>query len=237
MTLLEVIQQVAMRAGVPKPLAVFSSLDEQVLQMAALLNESLDDLVSRFAWKALRKEATFTTTAVEDQGAMTTLAPYGYLEIVNDTFYDRTSKLEIAGPLTAQQWQGLKSIPLTGPVPMFRIVGGRLKLIPVPAAGLTYAFEYDSDYAVLASDGTTYKGQFSADNDTCVLPERLLRLDLKWRWKKEKGLSYAEDQRMAEEAINNAKAKDGGRARLSMGAGQAEMRPAIVVPAGSWSLP
>jgi len=237
MSLLTIAQNFCQRTGLPVPTFVIGSTDAQVIQILALLNEVLEDLVDRATWSALTEETTFVTTAGEDQGAMTTIAPKGFSRVLQETIFNRTLRLPIYGPMRAEQWQALKALPTTGPFYKYRIRGGRLLFNPVAVAGHTCAFEYASTWIVLALDGTTRRSAFAADTDTTLLDEKLILAGLRWKWRSEKGLDYAEEFRRYEELVNNASGRDATKPVLNMGAGVSDYRPGIFVPSGNWNLP
>ena len=132
----------------------------------------------------------------------------------------------------------LKAVVTTGPRYQFRIRGGHLLINPVPTASLNWFFEYISKNWILGIDGTTYKQFFTLDTDTILLPEDLVLMGLRWRWKKEKGLDYAEDFRTYELQVKDAVGRDGGKRTLRMDRGRTQWPgPGIYIPAGSWSIP
>lgn len=236
MTILSVIQTFCQRTGLPKPSFVASSADAQIIQLLALANEVCEDLCDRFAWQELVKETTFVTTVGEDQGAITTIAPGGFLRILQETIYNRTLRLPLYGPLPPDKWQAIKALPTSGPFYRYRIRGGKLLFNPSAAAGQTCAFEYVSSWIVNSAGG---QGQpaFLADTDTFVLDERLLQAGLRWKWKAEKGLDYAEEFRRYEVMVNNMAGVDGTKQRISMDGGSQTLYPGIFVSPGNWNLP
>ena len=235
MSLLTIVQRVCERTGLPSPTAVFATADVQVTQLRALLEEEGNDLAARGSWQGLTFEASLTTIATEDQGAMTTIANNGFRSIMNDTIWDRTDRLPVLGPMSDQEWQAMKAVVVTGPRYRFRIRGGHLLVNPTPPSGHNWRFEYVSDNWILGIDGVTYKQYFTLDTDTVLLPENLLILGLRWRWLKAKGFEYAEEFRSYEWQVKNALGRDGGKPRLYM---DAEVwrgpRPGIFVPDGNW---
>ena len=238
MTMLATIQRFCRRTGLPVPATVAGSTDSQVVQLQALLEEEGQDLARRGAWQGITFEATHTSVATESQGAITSIATNGFNYIKNQTIWDRTENLPIIGPVSSEVWQALKGSVSTGPRFQFRIRGGLLIVNPVPTANHTWAFEYVSKNWILAANGTTYKEYFTADTDTMLLPEELLMMGLRWRWKKEKGLDYAEDMRTYEMQVKDALGRDGGKPVLHMDheSGRSPS-PGIFVPQGSWSIP
>ena len=238
MSLLTLISSMCARTNLPVPATVMGSVtDTQILQMLRLLEEEGTDLAKRGTWQGITFEATHTTVATEDQGAIATIASNGFAYIKNETFWDRTTKLPVLGPISDDQWATLKGIGTTGPRYYYRIRGGKLLVNPAPVASLSWAFEYASLNWILGADGTTYKSAFTLDTDTLLLPEYLLLSGLRWRWKKEKGLEYAEDFRTYETQVKDALGRDAGKPVLSMADGRREALPGVLVPNWSWSIP
>ena len=234
MTLLEIVQKFTARRGLPFAGSVVSSQDEQLLQLAGLLDEVLEDLVARPTWTGLLREAVFISTGVEDQGLISALAP-GFKYLLPQTIFNRTTRLPLLGPVSPSTWQFEKAISQTRPLTEYRIRDGKLLLRPVPVAGHTIAFEYASNFPVVDAEGVP-KPYFTRDSDTCLLDEAVLLAGLTWIWRKEKGLSYAEDFRRYESLLVNSAGRDGSKPTLSMDSEPGPIRPGIVIPQSSWRL-
>lgn len=237
MSLLTIVQYACGRMNLPVPSTAMGSVtDPQVLQLIRILEEEGNDLARRGDWQGITFEALHTTVGTEDQGAMTAIATNSFRYIKNDTFWDRTNKLPIIGPLSDQEWQTRKGLDTTGPRYIFRIRGGKLLVNPVPTAGFSWAFEYISANWILGADLVTYKQYFTLDTDTILLPEDLVLMGLRWRWMKEKGLDYAELFRTYELQVKDALGRDGGKQTLHMD-GEKVRGPGVFVPAGRWITP
>lgn len=235
MSLLTIVQGFCQRTKLPVPATVMGNTDPQVIQFRALLEEEGQELSQRGQWEGLLREATHTTLAAEDQGTIISIATNGFRSILHETMWDRNDKLPV--PLiNSSAWQRLKATVGISPRYRYRLRGGKLLLTPTPPAGHTLAFEYLSKNWILGVDGTTYKELFTLDTDTLLLPEELLRLGLRWRWKKEHGLEYAEDFRTYETEVANALGRDGGKPTLYMDGSQPRVRPGVIVPEYSWDL-
>ena len=237
MSLLTIVQNFCRRTKLPVPSTVMGSTDTQVLQILALLEEEGNDLAARGSWQELTFETSVTTTANESQGTMDTLCPNGFRYIKNQTIWSRTRRLPVCGPLDAQEWQMLKALFVNGPYYRFRIRGNELLVNPTPPADESWYWEYVSQNWILGADLTSYRQYFSLDTDTVILPETLVLMGLRWRWKKEKGLDYAEDMRTYEMQIKDAMGRDGGKRVLHADGGSSKgPAPGIFVPTGSWNV-
>lgn len=216
MSMLTLVQSFCRRTGLPVPTSVLGSSDAGVLQVLGLLEEEGRDLSVRNAWERMTMEASLTTVATESQGAMTSIATNGFDYIKNDVIWDRTNRLPVLGPVSGKDWQAMKAIVSTGPRYEYRIRGGNLLVNPTPTAGYSWYFEYVSKNWILGVDGVTYKDSFTLDTDTLLLPESLVQMGLRWRWKKEKGFEYAEDMRTYEIQVKDTIGHDGGKKTLYM---------------------
>lgn len=235
MSLLTIIKNFCQRQLLPEPATVMGTTDQQILQVKALLEEEGMDLGKRGIWERMVYEASLTTVATESQGAITTIATNGFSFIRNQTIWDRTSRLPIVGPIGSSEWQGIKAVITSGPRFQFRIRGGNLLINPVPPAGLSWFFEYVSKNWILGADLVTFKQYFTLDTDEVLFPEELALLGLRWRWKKEKGLEYAEDMRTYEMQVVDAIGRDGMKPILEMDRQvHQHKRPGIFIPQGNW---
>ena len=97
MSLLSLIRDACGTIGLTRPVAVVSSPDPNVVQLLSLANTEGEELLERYGWDATKLEASHTTIAAENQGAMATIAP-GFSYIVNQTFWDQTQTRRVAGP-------------------------------------------------------------------------------------------------------------------------------------------
>jgi hypothetical protein len=235
MTCLSIIQTVFSELGLTPPNSAVGSSDSQVSNIVALCNREGNLLAARYDWTALQTEATFTTLAQEDQGAIETIAP-GYKYILNDTIWNRTLRRPVFGPRTPQSWQQQKAFAINGPWSSHRIKAGHIFMFPVPSAGEDCYFEYISKNWCTDSTGATGYSAWNNDADIPVLDENLLILGTIWRWKKLKGFEYAEDFADYERLVLDTFAKDGGRDWLSLTNTKYDIQPGIVVPSGSWNL-
>ncbi len=226
MTLLTVVTSVLDGAGFAAPAAVIGSSDRTAIQALALANRSGKQLAKRGkgigGWAVLQTEHTFTTT----DGTAEYALPSGFDFLIDDTLWDRVNFWKLRGPVSANEWQQIKSGILSTSAALRRRVrikpsaSSNVKAIfvdPTPSTtGDTLVFEYVSDLWCQSSGGTG-QSVWTADDDTGILDEYFLEMDLKWRFAKAKGLEYGEDKREFELELSQALSRDGGAQILNMG--------------------
>jgi hypothetical protein len=197
-------------------------------------------VIDESKWQAFSMQATWTLIPGEDQGDLSVdiLPNKGFLWAYNETFYDRTQRRPLYGPVTDVEWQQLKAVPNPGPWYKFRIMGNHLLINPAPTIhGLSQiAFEYATSFGVRGSDGTLKNG-FSADDDTSVLPERILKKGLAYRWKELKGLPFQSEEDRYFQMLNNYIVRDGTKRAHNLAEPDMPMlKPGIFVPSGNWPI-
>jgi hypothetical protein len=209
MTLLSIVRNASDRLGLTRPSGVIASTDQQVLTLLGLAQEEGMDLLKRHTWQALQTEYTFPTV----NGTASYALPSAFDALIKDTVFNRTRRRRMYGDLTPEQWQETQSSLVTMVNPAFRIRGSLFYISPTPTAAETIAYEYLSKNWCQSSGGTG-QAAWAADTDTGVLDEELMTLGLKWRWKKSKGLDYAEDFTSYEIRVSKAILDDGARMRI-----------------------
>jgi hypothetical protein len=96
------------------------------------------------------------------------------------------------------------------------------------------AFEYMSSWATKDNTGVP-KELPTADNDTFVFPDVILKRGLAARWKQIKGLPYQADEKKFYDMLNNYVARDKVKRRIDISEGTpVDLRPGIFVPSNSW---
>lgn len=213
MTLLTIVQTVCRLTNLRVPTEVVTSTDTQVQQLYALANEALVDLGKSFTWEALTREQLFTTVAAEEQpGAL----PSDFDYQLNNTIFNRTTRLTLIGPITPQLWQAIKAQPQLNRVYLcWRERDNVVLMTPEPPAGQEIAFEYISNNFAETADGTPIP-EFASDTDTTPLNERLVQYSLRWRFLSAKNLDYAEAFRSYETQLQQEQARDGGMTQLNI---------------------
>lgn len=145
---------------------------------------------------------------------------------IDRTFWDRTRRWELVGPMSPQEYQWISSgISATGPRRRFRFMGRNqsvFRIWPPPTAldaPSELVFEYQSSYWAQDTAGTP-KALFTADTDTCVFDDDLMIMGAKWLWMQAKGMDYAALQADWAAVVQSASGLDGAAPMLNMARGR-----------------
>jgi hypothetical protein len=232
-TLLSICQDAADLIGIPRPVGIMAGSDASARRLLAAATRTGNDMSRRWTWQALTCEHTFTSTAttVQASGLPT---DWGN-RILPDTFFNRTLKREVRGPLNSREWQVQQALTAAVLFDAYRIVGNELWLIPTPVAGSTYAYEYVTANWCESAAGTGQTG-WVADTDVPRLDEEAMTTGVVWRFLQASGMEYAEAMQEHERRIMDLIAKDGSRRVVDMTgtAGLGASARYAAVPEGSW---
>lgn len=236
MSLLTLLGNAADRIGIARPSSVVSSTDQQVLRLLGYAQEEGKALARTHAWKVLTQEASFAGTATSVQtSAGSTVIPADFDRFLDETFYNRTRKRPVYGPISAQDWQFSQGVVSTVLVEAFRLRGSSMLMTPSPTSGDDYRFEYISSKWVQQVAGTA-TAVWTADADVGILSEELMTLGVVWRFKAGQGLDYSEEFRNYQLQVAQAVTQDGGKRTLNSGDRHGRSRRGVFVQDGSWNL-
>jgi hypothetical protein len=234
MTLLTICADAADEIGITRPSSITGSQEPTDQKLFRYAKKEGRELLKRGYWQGVRQEQTFTTLAQETQTAM---IPADFDRFVNETFWNRTRRRPLLGPVTPQQWQNLKAWTSSPVQDTFIIRGSDVLIDPAPPAGETLAFEYISSYYCTDSGGTPIS-VWTADTDLPRLPEELFILGIKWRFLEGEGLPFENALANYEAQVRQALTGDTAKRTVNMAARSpyGSPRPGIVVPEGDWSV-
>jgi hypothetical protein len=217
-TLLQLMQQACSELGLAAPVTVVGNPDLQVAQLLALAKREGEETMARGVaiggWQMLRKEYVFNMVPGQDTYPL----PADIDHLCPQTFWDRSARWQLLGPLSPQEWQVLKSgISPTGPRRRFRIMAGQFVVDPVPSDTNQIALEY---YSANWCQSAALVGQrtWSKDTDSYLLDDNTMVLGIIWRFRRAKGLDYAAEQQDWQRCVDRALARQAGSRTLSLNA-------------------
>lgn len=184
----DIINRAAVEAGLLPSSSPVTDTDEAFIQLVGLLNSAGQELCELHPWQSLVKEYSITTTG-NDDGTYNLPDDFNYM--IDQTGWDRTNRVAIGGPLSAQDWTYLVGRDLVSQsiYASFRQVDGKLDLYPQPPPdGLQLTFEYiGRNWLTEAGQSSPNRDTIGAGNDVCVLDPLLTIKFLKLKWLSAKG--------------------------------------------------
>jgi hypothetical protein len=186
-TLLEIGEALALNAGMKAPTQIVGSTTRQCQEILELANEAGVELARRVNWGILTRSTTITSTGSGDFEL-----PLDYMRMTAAAAVKNGST--ILRPVSRSEWNTL--VTATGTPRVYHLDGQRaISFWPYPTAGITVAIRYQS--TEWASSGA----QFLADDATPLVKDDLLIKGLIARWRRQKGMSYADEEAEYEAAL------------------------------------
>lgn len=208
MTLLQVAQSVARDVGLAQPTAVVGATDDTdrgMVEMKQNLDFVGEELARRVDWSALRSEVTLTG----DGTALAHPLPASYLRMMaGNAVKLAVSFAPVRGGLSAEEF---KSLPPVVGTPRFYLIGG-----PRGAKTINFwpylANAFAATALVQSENWVASATAYAADGDIASVPSPLMVKGGIARWRRQKGMDYADYVAEYEAALANfAEFDDGAR--------------------------
>lgn len=216
MTILSACQKAAVKLNQTQPVSVFSAPDTFASELVLQANETASSLLKEeHDWRALTKLATLAG----DASTVAFPLPTDYERMIKD---DKLHSLRFRNATfravrDLDEWLFLNDSLLVGSPGNWIILGGTLQIFPPMPVSDSARFYYISNFVVGHGQAAGNRTEFTADNDTFVLDERLLYLGIVWRWLSSKRMEYSEDLANYETAKAFSIGKDKGSQIIVVG--------------------
>lgn len=183
MSLKTVVDEVCDVVSLSHTEAVYGNDDPNAQTMLTLAQQGGAEIARRVDWQRMLK--TFLPVAGNVR------LPEDFQRLVPGAAVS-TTEGDFVRPVTnSGQWRILVASPSSQP--FFFIQANSFSFLPLSLLGSLWV-DYVSKNWIL---GTTEElSEWNADDNETLFPERLLALDLIWRWRRKQGLSY--DDQLAE---------------------------------------
>lgn len=234
-TILTLVQDFCEKTGLPRPSALVGVTEKSVAQFRAILQESVEEL-QKYNWRTQVLRKTWTALSGQDQGPLTTIFGADYISLVPDTIWNNTRVMQVFGPVTDQVWQSFQALPNAGPEYQSWVSGGHLYISPAQTAGDSMSAVYRTRAAIVAVDGITTKARFTADDDSLLFPDLVVKRCFEYKWRKQKGEAGWEDDYNAFISLVAQEIVADGAPRLRLDGSGLSARPGIFVPSGNWNV-
>lgn len=209
MALLDIIQRACSGLKLPKPQAVATMVDPQLRQLLELANVECEEVSQRHDWSVLKRDGTFTVASLAS-GVASFAWPADFLRMtVDGSFSLAGARGRVHGPVSSRDWQDLTDgvAGVTGAY--WRPYAAGIQVYGAQV-GEAIRFDYVSKFPITDADGTAELEGFEKDTDRPLLPERMVRLGVIWRWRRTKGADYAEELADYERELERVTSADGG---------------------------
>lgn len=214
MNILEIVQSATLSIDVERPTALFANTDRTSLEIIDTINTAALQILDDFDWQRLVKTYTITGDGIGTAFAL----PDDYSRMVKDAslvgqnwrFYPAMQTQDY------NQWLELLTYPIATWQQRWMVFGGSLNIMPILPLSDTLNFGYISTNLVNGSDAS----KFTADTDTFVLDDELLRLAIIWNWKESKGYDFAADLAKYQERLEKQRFRDTGARQTIVSSGR-----------------
>lgn len=222
MSILTIIQGAADLIGLPRPSSIGSS-DTTTRQLLALAQEEGEELARRHDWRGLILPLSLNG----DGTKIAFTLPDDFQRLVSGTalWRENTLILPLVGPASNADWIAITNTIRVSVQKAYRLAGNAIEVYPAMGAGEVAKTEYLSSYFIVSADGATRRATFQQDTDKVVFPERLVKLGLRWRWRAQKGLDYAQAQDTYEQELSREAFADRGARPIAFGPAVDDLPP------------
>lgn len=226
MSILTIIQGAADLIGLPRPSSI-SATDTSTRQLLALALEEGEELARRHDWRGLIVSSSFTGNG--SATAFNLPADFQRLAGGAALWRENTLVMPLVGPVSQADWVAITNSITVGVQKAYRLKANQIEIYPAMATDEVVAYEYLSSYFIVSADGATRRATFTLDTDTVVFPDRLMKLGLRWRWRAQKGLDYAQAQDTYEQELSREAFADRGARPIAFGPTEEDL-PALYAP-------
>jgi hypothetical protein len=188
MSLLSMCAETAILLNQPSVTSVYSNPNRFEQELLLLCEETGEELVRRHDWGELVSTQTYATTP----GTL----PVDYERPTMGSPV-RLGTTPIRGALSDAEMNLKRGAP-SGSPPRYLIRKPTLEVAPAPATTVT--LEYVSNYWVRSATGSL-QAEFLEDTDYSVIPEDIIVLGMKWRWRRLKGRPFDDELAEYEAAV------------------------------------
>lgn len=211
MTILSVVQDVALAVGIERPMALYGDTQRTSEELRAVARAAAERIIEDRDWLALSRSLEIIGSGAETRFALP--ADFDRFRMGAE-LYDASTGRAISRLSSPQQAAYAGVSPVAPSFARWRVQGRYVVVDPAPSVALTGV--YQSRYYAIDADGVA-KETFTQDEDSFLLPEKLLRLCMIWMWKAQKGLPYGQDFDNFEAAVGEQYGREGDRTALSIG--------------------
>ena len=224
----DVLNRAARECSVTAPSSWITATNTTVKELRDdFLLEAVDELQQRIDWAS----PVGKTQTISGDGSESYSLNSNFIRLTRDQYavYETANVRRFAVPVTTDgEWEYLSDIGTGAGSRFYKIEGYEgnftISLYPNPASGESLTVSYVSDVWKKSSGGTE-GNTFSDADDVVLYPRRLLELGIVWRFRKRKGLPYADVLAEYEARVARASNNNRGTTRIDFGGGSRPRTP------------
>lgn len=218
-TLATIVQDVCRMVGLPVPTDPAGSTDAAVQQMIAATNMAADDMLNLYDWRRLVKNYEISVVAdYPDQFEKSFDLPGDFWTFIDQTQWNKNTRLPALGPISDQLWQQIKiRMPKVVLTFLWQIRDNKLWIQTPPSSPQFFSFMYMSQgWCKDADDPDMYKNQATKNGDQILFNAYLMKLLTRAKWLEMKGFDSSAAMRDFLINYDNRKGDEQGANVLSM---------------------
>lgn len=217
MSLSEICKSVLQETGWPTYPSIASNSDGTAQQIFAIANTELKQLSQEKRWPHLEVEYEFLTVPGQAEYPW----PEDFDSVSFGGVFEASQYYQVRGGMNFEDWARLRYGKLSSISTMrFRQVYREgvptMVLSPTPTSVQTLVALYFSKDFARDVDGVS-KRKFDQDSDTAKVPEDLVELGVKWRFRRAKGLDFSAELAEYSASINQRFVKYSAPADIIIG--------------------
>lgn len=210
-----ILNRVAAEVGLDPVADPWADTAQHFVQMRYLLQTAGEELSIAHVWEWQSASHSIVTGAL-DTGKYP--LPDDYLQMIDQTGWERSENVPLFGPLSAQDWTYLLGRDLVSYTiyASFRIHEGQFQIFPQPPPeGLNINFEYQTKNWVDGAGGLT--DSIEIGSDVVMFDRTLSTRYLKVKWLESKGFDTSKAQDDFNLIFSTITSKDKGNEIISCG--------------------
>lgn len=222
----DAVDDAARNCSITPPANWITATDATAVQFRTFLKDTVRELLQRHDWAAVT-----TTTAFTGAGGSFAL-PSDFLRVssADNSVYETSPNRRAVLPIPDRgDWTETETWNWTGAQRYFRLQSSTIEFL----AALPDSAEVKMAYVQttwITETGDTRSAVWDDANDASRIPGHLLQLGLIWRWRRHKGLVYADRKAEYESELARAIGDDGPRRKVEFTGPSGEIRHPMRVP-------
>lgn len=217
MSLLTICKSVLAEVGWPVVSSIVSNQDATAQQIFAIANAELEAISELFDWPHLEVEYPFVTVP----GQAVVLWPSDFRNLSHSSVFNKDEYYEIKGSTSMQYWELLKygklsSLNRARYRTTYPLGVPGIEITPAPTDAENLVSVYYSGAYARDQDGNSIP-RFMTDTDVSKVPERYVKLGVKWRFRRAKGLDFSAELAEYNSTVQTQFSKYVGAAEINVG--------------------